>query len=429
MVALLGFKLKLGEIVLPLIFLGALMRLAGKGRVQAVGTGLAGFGLIFVGITAMQSGMTGLQGSVTPESFPPDTTMGRLLLLLIGLLITLITQSSSAGVAAALTAVHTGTVSLNQAAAMVIGMNLGTTATAAMATIGGNIQSRRTGFAHVVFNALTAVGAFLLLTPYFVLLKKIWPHLESSDPEIALISFHTFFNALGVIAILPFTRAFARLIVRLFPEQGNPLARRLDRGLLGSADVALTAVEATLQQLIQSLPVLLLPTFRDPNKPIDAEALAEFDDATLRTRDYLQELGVEPERSEQLERYARAVHILDHLQRISRRAHDANRLSRVRNDVGLSAMTDKLMMVLQRLAAAEIPIDEDTKSEIQHLNRELKAAMRSYRVGTLRLTAAGEMTTSTVLQRMDAARCLRRIGYHAWRIADHASSKPVDRSG
>ncbi len=146
MIALVGFKLQLGEIMLPIILVGALLRLSGSGRLKSAGTALAGFGLIFVGITALQNGMSEFQGLVTPDSFPPDTWLGRLLLILIGIVITVITQSSSAGVAAAITAISTGTITLHQGAAMVIGMNVGTTVTAAMATIGGNIQARRTGF-------------------------------------------------------------------------------------------------------------------------------------------------------------------------------------------------------------------------------------------------------------------------------------------
>lgn len=134
LVALVGFKLKLGEVMLPVIFVGMLFRLAGRGRIESVGTALAGFGLIFVGIGVLQDGMAAFHGVVTPDVFPPDTIIGRLLLVTIGVAITVVTQSSSAGVAAALTAVHAGTITLPQAAAMVIGMDFGTTITAAMAT-------------------------------------------------------------------------------------------------------------------------------------------------------------------------------------------------------------------------------------------------------------------------------------------------------
>ena len=84
----------------------------------------------------------------------------------IGVVITLITQSSSAGVAAALTAVFTDTINFEQAAALVIGMDVGASFTALVATIGGSVSSRRTGFSHVAYNIMTAIGALILLTPY-----------------------------------------------------------------------------------------------------------------------------------------------------------------------------------------------------------------------------------------------------------------------
>ena len=104
LVATLGLQYQLGTIMLPLIFVGAFMRLFLHGRKAAAGYAMAGFAIIFVGIDLLQQGMSGLQGLVSPANFPPDTWFGRLQLLLLGLTATLITQSSSAGVAAALTA-------------------------------------------------------------------------------------------------------------------------------------------------------------------------------------------------------------------------------------------------------------------------------------------------------------------------------------
>jgi phosphate:Na+ symporter len=428
MIALVGFKLQLGTIMLPIIFLGALLRVSGRGRLKSAGTALAGFGLIFVGITALQAGLSEFQGLVTPDIFPPDTLLGRLLLILIGILITVITQSSSAGVATAITAIHTGTISLDQGAAMVIGMNLGTTVTAAIATIGGNTQARRTGLAHVFYNCLISIGAFLLLTPYFTILDKLWPNIESTNAEIALVSFHTFFNVLGVVVILPLTDAFARMMERLVPDRGNPLTKRLDRSLVSSPEIALQAVSRTLQEITHSILSLLAPALAVHPQPIDMDKLDAVDDAIDKTRDYLEGLRVDPERDEQFTGYSNSIHVLDHLQRISRRAHDQVRLSRARDDTELSKMADLLLNSIALLSSAEFPIDEDTETEIHKLNGQLKSAMRDYRIRTLRLTAAGEMPTLTVLQRMDAARCLRRIGYHIWRIADHGSDRPTSRT-
>ena len=100
MVAIIGFKLKLGPVALMFVLAGALLHLFGRGRARQVGWAIAGFGLLFVGIDAMQQGLSQFQNVVTPASFPQDTYLGRLQLVAIGIAVTVLTQSSSAGVAA-----------------------------------------------------------------------------------------------------------------------------------------------------------------------------------------------------------------------------------------------------------------------------------------------------------------------------------------
>ncbi len=251
LVAVLGFKLKLGELVLPLVLVGVLLRLFGRGRVAASGFSIAGFGLIFVGITMLQEGMKTFEGIVTPATLPSDTLPGRLALVLIGIVVTLITQSSSAGVATALAALNTGTITLSQAAALVIGMDVGTTSTALLATIGATTQARRTAMGHVLYNVLTAFLALLILTPYVHLVERFSSPTGPSEPELALVAFHTLFNCVGLVVILPFTKRFAAFITRLVPERGNPLTRRLEQSLLTTPDVAMQAVRATILDLVR----------------------------------------------------------------------------------------------------------------------------------------------------------------------------------
>ena len=127
LIAVVGFKLQLGTIAQPVVLLGALMTMFGLERLRHLGWALAGFSLLFIGIDVIQDDMAPFEGSVTPDDFPPDTWFGRLQLLFIGMAITLVTQSSSAGVATALVALQTGTITFPQTAAMVIGMDMGTT--------------------------------------------------------------------------------------------------------------------------------------------------------------------------------------------------------------------------------------------------------------------------------------------------------------
>ena len=248
LIALFGFKLKLGMAAMPLILAGMLLRIFSRGRLAEAGKAVAGFGLILIGIGLMQSGMTGLEGLVTPSSFPPDTFSGRLLLVGIGIIVTAITQSSSAGVAMAMTALSVGAVNFPQAAAMVIGMDVGTTITAVIAAIGSSEAARRTGFSHTIYNLFTAVAALLMLSPYIWFLDFAMPNLISNNPAFALVGFHTLFNIAALVIVLPMTGLFARLMEKLVPERDTGLARRLDKRLLTEPQAAHAALEATLRE-------------------------------------------------------------------------------------------------------------------------------------------------------------------------------------
>ena len=419
LVALLGFKLNLGQMLLPLILVGVLFRLSGRPRLEQIGMAVAGFGLVFVGIGMLQDGLGELQGRITPEQFPPDTIPGRLLLMLMGLIITVITQSSSAGVATALAAVHTNTISLNQAAAMVIGMDLGTTATAAVATVGGNVSARRTGFAHVIYNAMTALAAFLLLTPYMSAVEMMIPGARLADPELVLVGFHTFFNALGVVAVLPFTSRFADFVVRLIPERGNPLTSQLDRSLLAHSPTALRAVDGTLGKIANSLLAELGRRLQDVETTSQSTLLANLDDAIEKTNDYLQEMAARFQGAPPIRDYLACIHVLDHLRRLDRRLRDDKRLRRCRDDQELSEISDRLSVAIDRFANATRPLTAEQAVEIRAINHELKTDMRTYRARMVEKTASGEISTADAVLRMDTTRWLRRVGYHIWRIAYH----------
>jgi phosphate:Na+ symporter len=198
LVAIVGFKLQLDTVVLPLIFIGASLKLLAGEKYSKTGVAIAGFGLIFVGISTLQTAMGGFQGVLTPASLPGDAWLGRLQLVGIGIGVTLVTQSSSAGVATTLAALYAGAINFPQAAALVIGMDVGTTVTAVMATLGGSIAARRTGFSHVVYNLVTGAIALGLITPYLALWERLAPGQLVQNAEIGLVAFHSCFNLVGV---------------------------------------------------------------------------------------------------------------------------------------------------------------------------------------------------------------------------------------
>ncbi|MDP1576700.1 MAG: Na/Pi symporter, partial [Cypionkella sp.] len=150
-IMLVGVKLKLGVLALPVLFAASLMGILGQGQLARAGRMLAGLSLMFIGLDLMQAASAGVQAYVTPDWLPADDWAGRLALVLIGLVVVAIMQSSSAGIAMTLILLGSGTLSFGQAAAMVVGMNVGTTLTGFLASLGGGSEVLRAALANLLF--------------------------------------------------------------------------------------------------------------------------------------------------------------------------------------------------------------------------------------------------------------------------------------
>ncbi|MDE0390777.1 MAG: Na/Pi symporter [Rhodospirillales bacterium] len=419
LVALLGFKLSLGSAVLPLVLIGALLRLFGGSRLAAAGWALAGFGVLFIGIETMQEGMSRLEGIVTPADFPDDSLGGRLLLVLIGVGITLVTQSSSVGVATALAALGSGAISFPQAAAMTIGMDVGTTFKAALATLGGSTATRRTGFAHVIYNLMTGVLALCILDLYALLTERWLAGGGAEAAQFALVGFHTTFNVLGVVLVLPFAEPFARFLTFLFQERGPALTRRLDDRLLDHPPLAVYAATSTAGDIIRHVASafgeLLDPRYE---APAGLSESAAFDDALVRTRSFVDRIRSESLEPELQSRHAATIHILDHSLRLIHRGQQEDRVRTLHTEHRLRRLSLVLSDALNRSAEATIASEVERFHRITQL---LGQQRRRYRELMVMSAISAEVDTETALMRLDAMRWLYRVSYHLSRIAHHMS--------
>jgi phosphate:Na+ symporter len=250
-IALLGLKFKIEALALPLVGVGVVFRLTGQGqRRGAIGTALAGFGLLFLGIAMLQQSFVGLAGQVTlPQG---EGALAVAAQLGVGALMTVLMQSSSASMAIALTAAQGGLLSAQGAAAVVIGANVGTTVTALLAAIGATPNARRAAAAHVIFNALTASVALALLPWLIGALSTAREALElSPDPAAKLALFHTTFNLLGVVLMWPLAEHLTRWLLQRFRarEEDEAQPRYLDDNVLAVPTLALEALEREIERI------------------------------------------------------------------------------------------------------------------------------------------------------------------------------------
>jgi phosphate:Na+ symporter len=415
-VALVGFKLQIGLLVTPLFLVGILMRIFAVGRWRRVGLVVAGFGLLFIAINTMQQGMQLLADYASPADFPGDTLIGRSELVAIGIVITVVTQSSSAGVAIALSALSAGAINFGQAAAMVIGMNIGTTSSALLATVGGSTAMRRTGMAHVIYNVMTGLLAFASLTPLTWLAERL-SQAGLFDAEIGLVAFHSLFNIIGVLLFIGFTNSFAGLVMRMVPERGPRLTERLDDRLLVDTGAAVDALAATTGDIARTLFSVISEKLRGTPSRNNRTRVAMADEALEAARLYAGRIKSHPGREIPHARYTAAIHVLDHLARLQFRIRQEGRLATIRSDESLARRGLELAGVLKNLQE-----EEYTQISVDHINglrKRLRHDRQSFRESAIEQAPGGAMPIEDIIQLMDAMRWLHRVSYHAWRIVYH----------
>ena len=227
-VAFLGLKINIRAMALPFIAMGtALWLIGGVSRRGSLGEAIAGFGVFFVGIEVLQHAFLGLGDGVDLHHLNSSGMLGALAFVGVGFAMTCVMQSSSAAMALILTATAGGIVPVSGAAAAVIGANVGTTSTAALAVIGATPKAKRLAMLHVIFNCITGIVAFALM-PALLAAIEAGRRALHLPPDIAasLAVFHTSFNVMGVLILFPFTRLLVRLVNTMFrtveEDEGSP---------------------------------------------------------------------------------------------------------------------------------------------------------------------------------------------------------------
>lgn len=438
LVALIGFKWDIATAASPLLFVGVVLKLIAHdrpGRLGASGEAAIGFALIFLGIQTLQHAMAGFGGNLLPEQLAGGGLGARLLLVGLGALVTIVTQSSSAGVATALAALDSGGIEFGEAAALVIGMDVGTTATAGLATIGGTVAMRRTGLAHVIFNLMTGLGALLFL-PVFTRAAQAWrPGILGSDPELSLVGFHTAFNVLGVLLALPFANSLARLMERLVPDREG--AHQLEPSLLAEPALALRAATRTGLSVFAAelfAGAARLRAEPDTSQPHTRPATELPTPGALRS--FVFQLATRSPDPRDDRQIAALMHLVDHLARLSARRSSALVARTDLHDTRLAQAARELAIELSR---APQPVDSPESLELaerlraaaasfKRRSQELADGLHASRMRVLDQAARGDLDLDRAERQLDGQRWLSRVAHHLWRASHHAANalQPTD---
>jgi phosphate:Na+ symporter len=453
LVALVGVRVSLTAAALPMIFVGALIKLLASGRISGAGAALAGFGLVLFGLTTLQQGMGGLAERLHPADLPavlagPDARwwrgmLGALVLVAVGLAMTAVMQSSTAAIAVTLSAYYAGAVGLDQGCALIIGQNIGTATSSALAAIGASTTAKRLAIGYVLFKVIAAVIALVLfpiVTPLLVRASK------TIDGVTLLAAYHTAYNIVGVLVLLPLIDPFTRLVERILPERGSPLTRSLDPSALETPTVAVEAVRRTialaLAAVCGSVEAALSAGIRGEGVlGKDATSMHEAVEALRQAQVFLSDVAGPPDTDDEQRRLTRTLHALDHASRLAETAGgidfktvdggpddvragqlcaDAMRIATsIAHDVALPPGIDRSPQVSPAASGAETLSTDEALVQLERDATELEKLQRTHRSTTLGAVANGTLTADAAIARVDTLRGLQALARHAWRSTAH----------
>ncbi|RFP88529.1 Na/Pi cotransporter family protein [Rhodobacteraceae bacterium 63075] len=413
MITIIGFKLSLGAVALPGLFLASLGSLLAQGQAARVARVIAGLCLLFIGLDMMKEAAGQFGELVTPVRLPSGGLLSQFALIGIGIAMTVVMQSSSAAIAVALVFLNAGSISFDQAAAIVIGTNIGTTITAIMASIGGSRTMRQTALANLLFNAGTAIVAFGVLLAFAAPLGRL---AAGAGPETALVLFHTAFNVAGTLLYLPFVPGFARLVERIIPDRDAGLTRDLDDALLRDEGAAMDAVQSCIAQITARM-------FRAFSLAVgperDMRGLSAMNSvltpALEELEAYTSQIAIPDRKEAERLRHSALLHQVDHIRRFLGRVERKSLIPVLLADSELQRPTLYLGALLRRTAEAGDPglyaarLDWLAKLIARRSSRHRRASLLQEHVG---LISVNEM-----FERTDALRWLTRLVHHCARIA------------
>lgn len=252
-----GMKVKISAYAMPMIVFGLIFITQKKRKtISGIGKILAGLGFLFLGIHFMKEGFQSLQESIDLAQYAMTGLAGLLVYALMGVFATVVMQSSHATLMLIIAALAAQQITYENALALAIGANVGTTITAILGAISSNASGKRLAGAHLVFNVVTGVIAVALIAQFKMAVDLVSGKVGIADDDwtLKLAVFHTIFNVVGVVVMVPFVNHLERFLLQRVPEGGGQVARatHLNRAALNLPGTALAVLERETQHLLDN---------------------------------------------------------------------------------------------------------------------------------------------------------------------------------
>lgn len=269
MVSIFGFKMQITPIAVMLIGIFFPFMFFGKEKLQNLAEAMIGFGILFIGLDFIKNGVPNIADNpemfIFVDSFTEFGFLSIIIFVIVGTLLTLITQSSSASTAITLVMLFQGWIDFPIAAAMVLGENIGTTVTANIAAVIGNVYAKRAARFHFIFNVFGVIWMLVLLQPFLIGIDYVMNffspemgsvleadnELERANATLALSLFHTAFNVINVVVMIGFVPYIVKFVERIQKEKTSSdnkfRLQYISSGMMSSAEMSIEQAHKEIQ--------------------------------------------------------------------------------------------------------------------------------------------------------------------------------------
>jgi len=246
LIAGLGMKVKISAYAMPMLVFGIVLIFQKSKSLNGVGYILAGLGFLFLGIHHMKEGFEAFRDTIDLTKFAVDGYTGVFLFALLGVAATVIMQSSHATLVIIITALAAGQITYENGLGLAIGANIGTTITAILGAMSSNIMGKRLAGAHLIFNAVTAIIAISLIYQLIGVVDVFSAAvgIDADNWTLKLAVFHTIFNTIGIVVMMPLTNQLVNFLMRVMPDKKVSKAepKFLNDSVIELPDTAIEAV-------------------------------------------------------------------------------------------------------------------------------------------------------------------------------------------
>ncbi|MBU5256138.1 Na/Pi cotransporter family protein [Tissierella praeacuta] len=433
-----SFKFKLTDIALPVLGIGfGINSITKNKKFKNIGQAMMGFGMMFLGLKILNEGVPYMQQSESLRYFFTNYASIPVIAIFLGMCVTAMVHSSAATIGLVMVLSQAGLLDLQSSIYIILGDNIGTCFTAQLASMTGNINARRTAWAHTLYNVFGVLLALILMPVFIKIIIFLTNHFHKTDTNISayIANSHTLFNSINALIFLPLTKYYVEFLYKIIRSKENGLKEKviLDKLLI---DTPVAALEASRSEIIRGTEILkhMVSDVMNMIYLDDRKKIAEIMDNEAEINQMQKDLTryiVEVSRRELTESQSimvpAMISSINNIERSGDRVIEISSLFNKKIDGNLS-FTDVAITELKELESSIIELfdntiivlkkrDNDIIKTIVELEDKIDEMSETFQENHIRRLNEGSCNVDSGVLFIDIVGHLERIADHIYKIA------------